>query len=107
MPQTARSSRFFTVPKTVVRTQLGLPEVPLAWAWEGQGRNGLIAARISDVIEVGVPLPNITRTTQRWILTPFEDIRLQWFSSYPPEVFARLSVSFDATNVIFNLHSEE
>jgi len=105
--QTTRFNRYFTVSKLTAKTALNIPEVPLEWAWEGMGRNGILLARISSITEANTPIPNITRVTERWIMTPFEDIRTQWFSSYPPTLFDRLGVSFDTNNIVFDLNIEE
>lgn len=104
--QTQRNQRYYTVLKATAANQLGIPS-PIEWEVEGQGRAAILIARIDDATLPDTPLPGITQVTERRILTPFEDIRQQWFSSFPPEIFDRLTISFDIDNIIFDLNLEE
>lgn len=106
LTQTQRNFRYFRIAKTTVIAGLGLPSV-LEWSTDGQGRNLYLMARIADQIEPGIPIPQIDRITERWILTPWEDIRQQWFAAYPPATFDGLSITSDTTYLYFNLNREE
>lgn len=107
MVQSTRNTFRYYVLKTTLQAGLGLPETPIEWLWEGRGLAGLIVSRRPDVVTANVPVPGMTRVEQRWILTPFDDIRSAYFPNINPHLFQNLTISFDTTRAYFDLNREE
>lgn len=101
MSQSTRTTTRFRVSQAAVATGLGLANVE-SWAYQTPH---LIAYHLESV-QAG-PHPQVDRLVRLETLTPWEDIRLAFFSSVGAEKFARMSMTQDTTYLYFDLNLEE
>lgn len=105
---TTRLIRHYFCLKSAAQTQLGLPEAPIDWQWEGVGFAGNLKTRRPDAADVpGNPIAGITRRDERWIIIPWVEIYNLFFTSIPQAQLTRLTLSFTPTQIFFNLNLEE
>lgn len=98
----SRTSKTYRVAKSTAAGALGVADVQ-DWEWDG---GNLLVVHSSTVIP-NTPIPGVDRLDVPRTGFPWEDIRIQFFGAIPPSVFERMTVSFDGSNIYFDLNRED
>jgi hypothetical protein len=107
LEQQTTSSAVFRITIANAEGALGLdPGSSAFWSYDGEN---IVTQLQPGPPETGGQIPNgFERIKTNTVRTTWESIRLQFFDpEFPPEVFSRMSVSNNATHVLFNLNNRE